>query len=172
MIRRARGESVHPFELLERRHDIERSEAAHAVRMVERHPICDPAATVMARNVEPIKAEGRHRFDEVERHRALGIRQVLVVGRRFAARAIAAQVGRHHGEALRKARRDLVPDRVCLWIAVDEQQRRSAAALDEGDLRARSSNPLACEAFEHRFFTFPCGSVVAAPGPGRGGLPS
>src|SRR6516164_2616693 len=53
----------------------------------------------------------------------------LSAGRRLRAVAIAAQIGHDDGEILRQARRHLAPHYMGLEIAVEQQQRRSAAPI-------------------------------------------
>jgi len=53
----------------------------------------------------------------------------LSAGRRLRAVAIAAQIGHDDGEILRQARRHLAPHHMGLGIAVEQQQRRSAAPI-------------------------------------------
>jgi hypothetical protein len=75
---------------------------------------------------------------------------VVGAARRLAALAIAAQVGGDHGEVGRQVAGDAVPDRLGLRIAVQQQERRAAAAGDVGDLGPGAGGPAAREALEHR----------------------
>jgi hypothetical protein len=77
---------------------------------------------------EPAVAERRHHLDLVQRQRAFRIVDEIVAGRRLRAVAIAAQIGHDDGEILRQARRHLAPPHMGLGIAVEQQQRRPAAA--------------------------------------------
>ena len=54
--------------------------------------------------------------------------------------AVAAQVGADDGEALGEPRRDPVPHRVRLRIAVQQQERRPAAADPQLDLGTRAGD--------------------------------
>ena len=56
------------------RDDVEHSERADALGMVERHSVRDAAATIVPGDGESLKAERSHRLDLVERERALGMR--------------------------------------------------------------------------------------------------
>ena len=88
----------------------------------------DAPAAIVAREPEAREAERAHHLHHVGRHRALrvaGVAASLVGLRRI---AIAAQVGAHDGERLRERGRDPMPHRVRLRIAVQQQQRRTAAA--------------------------------------------
>src|SRR4029077_1526847 len=85
---------------------------------------------------ELLVAERAHHLDLVLRHRALGVVGVVGQAVRFLAVAVAAQVGGDHGEALRELGRDLVPDRVRLGVAVQQQERRADPALHEVDRSA------------------------------------
>ena len=110
--------------------------AQHFLGMIEAHAVHDARAAVVAGGKEAVEAERRHHLDIVLRHRAERIVRVIRLARRLLAVAIAAQVGRHHGEFLRKARRELVPGEMRERIAVQQQQRRPAAAMHGHDARA------------------------------------
>ena len=107
-----------------------------ALRMIEAQPVRDARAAVVAGEPEAREAQRAHQLDLVRRHRAL--RVVDVAGAAVGLRriAVAAQVAADDGEALGEARRDPVPHRVRLRIAVQQQERRAAAADDAVDLRA------------------------------------
>ena len=136
---------------------------ADALRVVECESIGDARAPIVPDDIEAIETKRSHHLDQVERHRALGIGQVLGVGGRLAAGAITAQVGRDDREALGEARRDLVPHHMSLRIAVNEEQRRAVAALHESDLRPRGLDTLVGETVEH-------GNTSGAWPRGRGSL--
>ena len=53
---------------------------AHALGVVERHPVRHARAAVVADDVEAVEAQRLHDRDAVARHRALGVR-LVVVGR-------------------------------------------------------------------------------------------
>jgi hypothetical protein len=80
-------------------------------------------------------------------------RVVRVVGQplRLRAVAVAAEIGTHDGEVLRKLRRDEVPRDVRQRVAVQQQNRRSfsADAADDLHFRVGRLNRETLEAFEH-----------------------
>ena len=93
----------------------------------------------MPNHGEALEPEPTHDLDLIGRHGALAV--MHAVRRRPAFRvAIAAQVGRDHGEALGQARRNLVPGEVGLRMAVQQQERRPAPARGEMNARARGLN--------------------------------
>ncbi|MNC92075.1 hypothetical protein D3C83_84390 [compost metagenome] len=71
---------------------------------------------------------------------------------RLAAVAVAAQVGRHHGEILREALADDVPGHMSQRVAVEQQQRRTFAAHAPNDpaLGIAGLDLELPEALEHR----------------------
>jgi len=114
--------------MLERGNDVEHREPPHARRMVEREPVRDARAAVVAGDEEALVPEARHELDHVARHRALRVGAVLRGGRRLERPAIAAQVRADDAVAARERRCDLVPHRVRLRVAVQEKERRALAA--------------------------------------------
>jgi hypothetical protein len=92
--------------------------------MIEREPVRDSAAAVMPADEELLEAEAAHQRQHVERHRALAVRGVI--GRPFGlvGLAVAAQVRDHEHERAAPPLGDLVPRRVRLRKAVQQQQRR------------------------------------------------
>ena len=99
------------------------------IRDMDRN-IQDARTAVVPGHAEPLEAERIHDLDVVERHGALRVIDVIVAARRLAAVAVAAQIGHDDRELLGQPPRNLVPLDVCLWVAVNEQQ-RWAAATDE-----------------------------------------
>ena len=99
-----------------------------ALRMIEREPVRDASAAVVADDGEALVAERAHQRDHVGRHRALAVLRVIELGRRRRRRlgrvAIAAQVGNDEREVGGERARDAVPHRVRLRVAVQQQQRR------------------------------------------------
>ncbi len=89
--------------------DVEHGRALHGGRVVQGHPVHDPAAAIVPGHREAREAEGRHRGDDVRRHGALGVGGVVLPARRLGALAVAAQVGRHHREAPGQGGGDAVP---------------------------------------------------------------
>ena len=62
-----------------------------------------------------------HQVDLILRHAALRIIAVIGQALWFAAIAVTAQIRRHDGEVFRQLGHDLVPDRVGLRMAVEQQ---------------------------------------------------
>ena len=150
-----------------RRRDVDHGEAGHGGGVVERHAVGDASAAVVAGDGEAVVPERAHQRHLVLRHAALGVGDMALPAVRLAAVAVAAQVGRDHGEALRQRRRDLAPGHVRLGMAVQQEQRRSAAAdggadrdpgrdghVDEAEAREEGRRP----ALDER------GSLMAYPG--------
>src|SRR6266581_4155824 len=82
--------------------------------------------------------------------------------------AIATQVGADDGEFLGETRREFMPARMGERIAVHQQNRRSAAAMDGDDAGAAGTDLAAGEVLEHDAAPF---SPPAAPKWGDTGLP-
>ena len=137
---------VDRLEAVERRHDVERRRALDLVGMVAQQAMGDPRAAVMPGDRELVEAERRHHLDLVERQRPFRIIREIGAGRRFRAVAVAAQIGDDDGEVLGQARRHLAPHHMGLRVAVQQQQRRAAAAGHEVDRRARGLDPALGEA--------------------------
>src|SRR5688572_12236192 len=98
--------------------------------MIQRQSTGDAPAAIVSREGEAIEAEMTHHFDLVLRHRALGIAGVTVAVGRLAAVAVAAQIRRYDSELFGELRRDVPPLDMRLRPALQQQQRRSAAADD------------------------------------------
>jgi hypothetical protein len=109
--------------------------------MVEREPIADPAAAIVAGETEADKAERRHRFDHDGGHGALAIGRVVGVRFRHRGPAIAGQVGDHEGEMRGNLRSHAMPHHVALRMAVQQKQRPPAAADAGEDLADRGVDP-------------------------------
>jgi hypothetical protein len=90
----------------------------------------DARAAIVPDYRESLEAQRAHDFHLVQRHRALRLIDMIVAVRRFAAVAVASEVGHDHGESLCQPRRDLVPHHVGLRIAVQEQEWWTAAAAN------------------------------------------
>ena len=89
-----------------------------------------PRASVVADNVEGVMPQFAHQRDLIGGHLA---ERVLRDAFGFRAIAIAAQIGRHHGEFTRQRGDDPMPHGSRLRKPVQQQQRRTAAALRAGD---------------------------------------
>jgi hypothetical protein len=136
-------------EHLARGDDVEHGRARDAVGMVEREPVGAAPAAIVAGDGEALEAEVRHDRDVVVGHRALGVRLVVVGGRRLGAVAVAAQIGADDRERVRQPRRDRMPHRVRLRVAVEQQQRRAAAAVTDVDGPGAGVDGRGVEAVEH-----------------------
>ena len=110
------------------RDDVEDRRALDLVRMIEAHAMQHARAAIMAGGVESVEAERRHHLDLVLRHGAERIAGMVVAAGRLFGIAVAAQIGRDHGELARQRRRELVPGQMRERIAVHQQQRRPVAA--------------------------------------------
>ena len=131
------------------RNDVEDRRALHALGMIEAHAVRHARAAVVAGHHEGLEAELLHHLDLVLRHGAERIVLVLVAAGRLREVAIAAQIGRDHGELLREPRRELVPGQMRERIAVQQQQRRPLAAVQGDDARPAGVDLGAGEAFHH-----------------------
>ena len=112
--------------------------ALQPVRLVEAEAIGDAGAPVVRHAGEARVAEIAHHLDDVARHGPLGVR--LVAGALLARRrgpAIAAQVHRDDGEALRQGRCDAVPHHVALREAVYEDKGRPVSMHAREDAARR-----------------------------------
>jgi hypothetical protein len=130
------------------RDDVEHGEPFDRVRVVERHPVGDAAAAVVAGDGEPVESDRGHRLDLVEGHRALAVGRVVGRRRRAERVAVAREVGGHHGVAFGEQGRDRMPHQLGLGIAVQEQDRRAAPADLRADRPARGGDVLVLEAGE------------------------
>jgi hypothetical protein len=97
--------------------------------MVERQPVTDAAATVMADDREPLMPQIGHERHQLGGHLPLGVPLAERAARRGFRRAIAPQVWGDHAIALPQTGRDPVPAEVCLREAVQQEHRMSATAL-------------------------------------------
>ena len=74
---------------------------------------------------------------------------MLLVPEGLGAVAVAPQVRGDDREAFGQERRDLMPHRMRLGVAVEQQDRGAVAAHDQRDFCARGLYPSALEALEH-----------------------
>ena len=86
------------------RHDVDQHGLRDVVGVIERHPVGDAAAAILADDREPVEAEVLHDVDLVLRHRALRIVRMIGQALRLAAVAVAAQVAGDDGEVLGELR--------------------------------------------------------------------
>ena len=128
---------------VERRHDVEQREARDAVAVVEREPMRDARAAVVADDGEAFVAERSHQRRHVGGHRALAVLRVVELGRRrrsgLGRVAVAAQVGNDDAKVGREPDRDAPPHRVRLRIAVQKEQRRSAGIAADASEERRAA---------------------------------
>jgi hypothetical protein len=107
-----------------------------AIRSVGHAP-----AAIVPRHGEAGETQRLHDLDLILRHRPLRVGCVLGVAYRFSGVTVTAQVGTNDGEMRCEARCNAVPHRVGLRIAMQEQQRRPAAANDQIDFGAGGAQP-------------------------------
>ena len=121
--------------LVLRADDVEQHQAIDQLRQIERHPVGDAGAAVMAHDRKAGKPEMPHQRDHVPGHAAFRIRPVVLGGRRTGTAAVAAQIGCNDGVGARQMRRHAMPHGVRLRIAVQQQKPRTGAAgsnVDDG----------------------------------------
>src|SRR5580658_219119 len=70
-----------------------------------------------------------------------GIIAVVVAVSRLARITVASQIRKDDGVFLGECRRDLVPRQVCLWVAVDKNQRPAVSFGENVDFSAGCPNP-------------------------------
>ena len=107
-----------------RRHDVEHAGVRHRVGVIERHPVRDASAAIVADDGELVEAEVLHHLDLIEGHRALRVVGVVLAVRRLAAVAVSAEIGHDHGVLGGELRRHESPRDVGLRRAVQQQDRR------------------------------------------------
>ena len=130
--------------------DVDQRRALDPIGMVEAHARGRAGAAVVPGDEELAITELLHDLHLVLRHRPERIIDVVlatVVGPDTV--AIAAQVRGDDVEALGQARGDLVPRDMGQRIAVQQQQRRSVAAVPQMDSRAARRNFRPGEPLEH-----------------------
>jgi hypothetical protein len=108
--------------------------------VVEAEPVCDPAAAIVAGQQEARKAEPAHHRGLVGRHRTLRITVAARAAIGLVGIAVPAQIGAHDRVPLGEPGSDRVPHRVRLRVAVQQQERWTAAADDQGDVGAVAGN--------------------------------
>ena len=113
-----------------------------AAGVVEREAVTHSPAAIMAGETEAGKAERFHRLHHRGGHGALGIGRVVVLRLRHRRPAVAGQVGDHEREMRSERRRHAVPHDIALRMAVQEQERRPAAADAGENLSDRRVDPV------------------------------
>ena len=68
---------------VERRGDVDQRKPAHALRVVERQPVRNAPAPIVADQAEARVAQFRHQRDHVERHRTLAVVRVIGIAGRL-----------------------------------------------------------------------------------------
>jgi hypothetical protein len=139
---------VHALPHVVGRHDVERCHALDASGRVERQPIGDTAAAVVAGETKADVAELFHDLDHGLGHRTLVVGRLLGVGLRHRRPAVAGQVGDHQREAFGERRRHAMPHHVGFGVAVQQQQRRPAAAGAREDSSRAGVDPVRGESGE------------------------
>ena len=124
------------------RHDVEHAEAGHAARMIQGHAIANAAAPVMTYHGKAVMPELLHQMQEVVRHGALGIGEVIGAVQRAGRVSITPKIGHHAGEALHKIRRDPVPHGMGLRKSMNEEQGRAMAADAGKDIGVADAQPM------------------------------
>ena len=119
-------------------------------RMIEAHAVGGARAAIVAGDEVAIVAEFLHDLDHVLSHGAERIVDVAVTGFRQRAVPVAAQIGQHDVIVLRQPRSDLVPADMVLRISVQQQQRRSRAAMTQADHGAAGTHVEMVESRKHR----------------------
>ena len=115
------------------RHNVQGGQLADAFRVVFGQAVRHPRAPVVAAQEKGLKPQPGHGVNLILGHGALGVVGMVGVAGGLAAVAIAAQVGGHDGEIRGQPGGDLVPHRMGLRVAVQQQERRAAAAFDQVD---------------------------------------
>ena len=108
-----------------------------------------PDAAIVTGRVKPRVTKRGHYLDLILRHGAERIVRMVGAARQLLGIAIAAQIRRHHREFFGKPRRKFVPGQMAERIAVQQQERRSLAAVHRHDARAAGCDLGAGEVFEH-----------------------
>ena len=118
------------------RNDLDDPEPVHAIRVIERKPIADARAPVVAEDMCAGQIERIHQTDDIQRHLAFGIGAVFGIVRGNVAFAVTAQIGDDDVELLGQRRGDLGPAHVVLRISVKQDQPRALACLMNGQAGA------------------------------------
>jgi hypothetical protein len=109
-------------------HDLDDTQPPNAVGVIEREPVADARAPIVAQDMGPLKPQDIQEPDDVTRHFAFGIGAVIGVIRGNVALAIPAQVRHDHIEMLGEGGRHLFPCHVVLRITMKQDQRLPAPA--------------------------------------------
>jgi hypothetical protein len=124
------------------RHDVEHGELFEAAGMIEGKAVGHAAAAVVAGERKVRVAELLHHLDHRRRHRPLGVGRMILRGFRHRRPAVAREIRDHEAEAFAECGRYPVPHDVGLGVAVQQHQRRSAAARAGKDAPRRGVDPM------------------------------
>src|SRR5829696_4278253 len=102
----------------------------------------------MSDDGERVEAQRLHDRGLIPGHRPLGIRRVILISEWFGAVTVSSQIGGNDRELFGQPRRHLVPHRVGLRIAVQQQDGRTFAPADEVYLRSAGRYPFPLESLE------------------------
>ena len=83
------------------RDDVQDRDLANHLGPIQRQAIGDPPAPVVAGDIEALEPQTGHQGDDIAGHGAFRIGLVILGRHRLGAFAVAAQVGRDHGEVTR-----------------------------------------------------------------------
>ena len=117
--------------------------------MIQRKPIGNSRASIMAEDMRRRDTQGVHQGDDILCHLPLGVDGVIRVVGRSIAFAIAAQIGNDHVEFLGKLRRDALPAVVVLRIAVQKEQWFALAAAVDREFDFAAPDAALRETFDH-----------------------
>jgi hypothetical protein len=124
------------FEHLQRRRDVQDGQRPHPLTVVARQTMRHAGATIMPDQMELRVPKRLHHLDHIQRHRALCVVAVVWQTRRLGTVAVTAQIGADHAVTPGQNRRDPVPDRQSLWVAMQQQHRFAGTRRGEIDRRA------------------------------------
>ena len=116
--------------------------------MIEREPIGDAAAAIVAGEAEMHVAERLHHLDHRVRHGALGVGRMRRVAGRRGGPAVAGQIRHDQAEMPRQRRRHAVPHDIGLRIAMEQKERRPLPSGAREDASGGGVDPLGGEAWK------------------------
>ncbi len=128
--------------------DVEDGEPGDGFGVIERHAMRDATSAIMAGDGEVREPEMAHDLHLIGCHGAGGVVDVLRAAVGLGGVAVAAEIGEHDGEVLSELRRDLVPRDMGFGVAVEQEERRAAAADERVDDCAFDGNHGLLEARE------------------------
>ena len=135
-------------------HDIHHRQAGHRIGVIQRHAMGGAPTTVVAHQIKAGKAQMLHQRNHIGAHFAKGIGRHAL---RFAAVAIAAQIGADHLPPRRhQLWGNIGPHRVGLGKAVQQQHRRAVTGAHISDRGATQAGLAGFKALEHLYPTYAC----------------